>query len=77
MKLLPARCSSPADPGPRTWAIRLALAGALFIAVGIAVVLAGLALDPRRNADVLCAGVTLAVAGGVLRSIASPADHIS
>ena len=75
MRVLPARSSAYANSGTRTWAVRLMLAGAFFIAVGVAVVVVALALDPLRNGDVLCAGVTLAVAGAVLRSIASPDDQ--
>ena len=68
--------AAPVDSAARpTWAVRLSLAGAFFVAVGVAVVLGALVADLRANNDVLCAGVTLAVAGGVLRSIASPVDR--
>jgi hypothetical protein len=50
----------------------MAFAGAFFIATGVALVLGTLAVNPLHNVDVLSAGVTLAMAGGVLRSISSP-----
>lgn len=69
---------SPAAPTPidcPAWAARLAVAAALFIAVGVIVALAALITNPLRNADVLSAGVTLVVAGAVLRSITSAAHN--
>ena len=58
-----------------TWAARLAFAGMMFVAVGAALVLGVLLGEPLQNLDVLCAGVTLAVAGMVLRAIASPVER--
>lgn len=63
----PVRLARPA------WAARLAVAAVLFIATGLVVALAALLSNPLRNADVLSAGVTLVVAGAVLRSITSAA----
>lgn len=64
----------PAPTRP-TWSAPVALAGWGFIAIGIAVVGGALALDPLRNVDVLSAGVTLGVAGVVLRALGSPVGH--
>ena len=57
------------------WAARLAVAAVLFIATGLVVVVAAVFANPLRNADVLSAGVTLVVAGAVLRSITSAAGN--
>ena len=65
----------PAPVEPPVWAARLAVAGRSFVAVGVLIVLGVAVMNPFQNVDVLCAGVTLAVAGGVLCSIASPADR--
>ena len=54
------------------WAVRLSLAGVLFVGAGALITFAALVVHPLQNLDVLCSGVTLAVAGGVLRSIGSP-----
>ena len=60
------------QPARRVWAVRMALAGIVFIAIGVALVLGTLVVSPVRNADVLSAGVTLVVAGAVLRSVSTP-----
>ena len=62
---------APAPAGHPVWPARLGVAALLFIAAGVFVALAALWANPLRNADVLSAGLTLAVAGAVLRSIAS------
>ena len=56
------------------WAVRLALAGISFVTLGAFLVVGVAVAGPLRNVDVLCAGVTLGLAGVVLRSIASPAE---
>ena len=72
MRLPLAGTMHGARPARSVWAVRMALFGAFFISVGAALVLGTLVVDPLRNIDVLSAGVTLSVAGGVLRSISSP-----
>ena len=57
-----------------TWATRLAFAGMIFVAVGAALVVGVLLTQPLQNLDVLFVGVTLAVSGMVLRSIAKPVE---
>ena len=68
----PAHDTHAARPA---WATRMAFAGASFIATGVALVLGTLAASPLHHVEVLSAGVTLAVAGGVLRSISAPARN--
>ena len=57
------------------WTARMAVAGAAFIVIGVALAVGTMFANPSRNVDVLSAGVTLAVAGGVLRSISTPARN--
>ena len=67
--------AAPEAAGARPlWAARLVLAGTLFIAVGVLLVAGALVTHPRENLDVLCSGVTFAVAGGVLRGLGSPVE---
>ena len=56
-------------PGRPPWATRLSFAGTLFIATGGGLAVGVVLTHPMQNLDVLCAGVTLAVSGMVLRAI--------
>ena len=75
MKLAVVRRVLHPGPARPSWAATLAVAGVLFVAVGLIVALGAIAVGPFRNADVLFAGITLALAGMVLCSITSPTDH--
>ena len=69
------RAHNPATGDSRpAWAARLAVASVLFLVVGAVIIVAALVINPARDVDVLCAGVTLVVCGAVLRSITSPVE---
>jgi len=54
---------------------RLAGAGVTFLAVGGGLAVGAAAAGPVVHLDIVCSGVTLAVAGMVLRGLASPPSH--
>ena len=58
----------------RNWVAPVALGGVAFIATGGALAVGALLTGPMVHLDVLCSGATLAIAGSVLRALASPAD---
>jgi hypothetical protein len=75
MKLPLVHRFCPANPAKPAWAVRLALAGMAFILTGATLVL-GVAFVPLlQREQLLCASVTLVIAGIVMCSIASPVEH--
>ena len=53
----------------------LATAGLVFLSVGGALAVGAAAAGPVAHLDVICSGATVALAGMVLRGLASPPLH--